>query len=113
MKNILSNKSLYSYLRHRFSGLGVTKTREFITKLGIKNKYINIGHLSQRCRTFLIEILNEHRADKISPQTVRAYNIKRLQKLRTRRGRRHKSSLPLRGQRTHTNARTRKRYKIS
>lgn len=35
-------------------------------------------------------------------------NIKRLMDLGTYRGMRHKKSLPTRGQRTHTNARTRK-----
>jgi small subunit ribosomal protein S13 len=37
-----------------------------------------------------------------------AMNIKRLIDLATYRGSRHKRSLPVRGQRTHTNARTRK-----
>ena len=37
-----------------------------------------------------------------------AMNIKRLQDLRSYRGLRHRAGLPVRGQRTHTNARTRK-----
>jgi len=37
-----------------------------------------------------------------------AMNIKRLMDLRAYRGLRHRSGLPVRGQRTHTNARTRK-----
>ena len=37
-----------------------------------------------------------------------AMNIKRLMDLGTYRGLRHRKSLPVRGQRTHTNARTRK-----
>ena len=37
-----------------------------------------------------------------------AMNIKRLIDLGTYRGKRHKMGLPVRGQRTHTNARTRK-----
>ena len=37
-----------------------------------------------------------------------AMNIKRLMDLQTYRGQRHRRSLPVRGQRTHTNARTRK-----
>lgn len=35
-------------------------------------------------------------------------NVKRLQEMKCYRGDRHKRSLPVRGQRTHTNARTRK-----
>ena len=37
-----------------------------------------------------------------------AMNIKRLMDLKTYRGLRHRNKLPVRGQRTHTNARTRK-----
>lgn len=37
-----------------------------------------------------------------------AMNVKRLMELGCYRGRRHRSGLPVRGQRTHTNARTRK-----
>ncbi|MEZ4750164.1 MAG: 30S ribosomal protein S13 [Bdellovibrionota bacterium] len=37
-----------------------------------------------------------------------SFNIKRLVELGTYRGLRHRKSLPVRGQRTHTNARTRK-----
>ncbi len=37
-----------------------------------------------------------------------AINIKRLTDLGTYRGMRHRKGLPVRGQRTHTNARTRK-----
>ncbi|MGB3753060.1 MAG: 30S ribosomal protein S13 [Parerythrobacter sp.] len=37
-----------------------------------------------------------------------AMNIKRLMDLRSYRGLRHRNGLPVRGQRTHTNARTRK-----
>ena len=37
-----------------------------------------------------------------------AINIKRLMDLGTYRGLRHRKQLPVRGQRTHTNARTRK-----
>lgn len=36
-------------------------------------------------------------------------NIKRLKDLKTNRGVRHRRGLPVRGQRTHTNAKTRKR----
>jgi len=37
-----------------------------------------------------------------------AMNVKRLMELGCYRGRRHRRGLPVRGQRTHTNARTRK-----
>jgi len=42
---------------------------------------------------------------------TRSRNIKRLVMIRSFRGGRHRSRLPVRGQRTRTNAKTRKRYK--
>ena len=41
-------------------------------------------------------------------RTEIAMNIKRLMDIGSYRGRRHRASLPVRGQRTHTNARTKK-----
>jgi len=42
-----------------------------------------------------------------------AVNIKRLQEINSYRGMRHKKSLPCRGQRTKTNARTRRGKKVA
>ena len=39
---------------------------------------------------------------------IESINIKRLMEINCTRGRRHRSGLPLRGQRTRTNARTRR-----
>jgi small subunit ribosomal protein S13 len=46
-------------------------------------------------------------------QRVIAANIKRLQEINSYRGLRHKSHLPTRGQRTRTNARTRRGKKVT
>jgi len=52
-------------------------------------------------------IENDHRVEG-DLRTEITYNIKRLMDINCYRGRRHKMGLPVRGQRTKTNARTRK-----
>ncbi|MDD4065933.1 MAG: 30S ribosomal protein S13, partial [Bacilli bacterium] len=58
----------------------------------------------------LTAIRNEMQHHKVEGDARRevAMNIKRLQDIGSYRGQRHKKSLPVRGQRTKTNARTRK-----
>jgi small subunit ribosomal protein S13 len=70
-------------------------------------------------RTRKIDTLSEEELDLIREELKKfviegdlrreiAYNIKRLQEIGSYRGMRHKKRLPVRGQRTKTNARTRK-----
>jgi len=70
-------------------------------------------------KTRKIETLSEEELDKIRDELKKylsegdlrrevAQNIKRLQEINSYRGTRHKKKLPVRGQRTKTNARTRK-----
>lgn len=71
-----------------------------------------------------IETLSEEQLDKIREELKNyqiewdlrrevAQNIKRLQEINCYRGTRHKKKLPVRGQRTKTNARTRKGKPVS
>ena len=70
-------------------------------------------------KTRKIDLLSEEELDKIREELKKciiewdlrreiSYNIKRLQEVGSYRGMRHKKRLPVRGQRTKTNARTRK-----
>lgn len=70
-------------------------------------------------KTRKIETLSEDELDKVREEVKNfliewdlrrfvALNIKRLQEINCYRGQRHKKRLPVRGQRTKTNARTRK-----
>jgi len=70
-------------------------------------------------KTRKIETLSEEELDKIRDELKKylsegdlrrevSQNIKRLQEINSYRGTRHKKKLPVRGQRTKTNARTRK-----
>ncbi|KEY90883.1 30S ribosomal protein S13 [Candidatus Photodesmus blepharus] len=87
-------------------GIGRTRSRAILAKVGI-NTAVKISELSE-------EQLNKLR-DSIAGHTVEgdlrrevSMNIKHLMDLGCYRGLRHRRSLPLRGQRTKTNARTRK-----
>lgn len=62
-----------------------------------------INHYMFGVVTFLLKRISETRAEWVRR---RNYNIQRLEETRGVRGFRHKLSLPVHGQRTHTNART-------
>jgi small subunit ribosomal protein S13 len=59
------------------------------------------------------EIINEKHLVEGELQRIVAGNIKRLKDINAYRGMRHKASLPSRGQRTKTNARTRRGRKLT
>jgi|SRR3989344_7424089 len=61
----------------------------------------------------LQEVINEHYMVEGELQRVVATNIKRLKDINSYRGVRHKNSLPTKGQRTRTNARTRRGKKTA
>ncbi|QQS19611.1 30S ribosomal protein S13 [Candidatus Saccharibacteria bacterium] len=59
------------------------------------------------------EFINEHLTVEGELQRIVSGNIKRLKDIGSYRGLRHKNSLPSRGQRTKTNARTRRGKKVT
>ena len=88
-------------------GIGNTKAKEIIEKAGIEGTR-RVNTLTDQEVIKLREIID---ADYIVEGDLRrevSMNIKRLMDLGCYRGLRHRRKLPVRGQRTHTNARTRK-----
>ena len=88
-------------------GIGAAKAKEICGKVGIE--------LARRVNTLsddeVIRIRETIDRDYTVEGDLRrevAMNIKRLMDLACYRGLRHRKGLPVRGQRTHTNARTRK-----
>jgi ribosomal protein S13 len=63
--------------------------------------------------TILNYILNNQLISKVKAQRSITMNIKMLINLNSYKGKRHKLNLPVRGQRTRTNARTQKRLNLS
>ncbi len=88
-------------------GLGPTRAREICTGAGIDaNKRTDA--LSEDDVKSLREFIDAHYKVEGDLRREVSMNIKRLMDLNTYRGQRHRKGLPVRGQRTHTNARTRK-----
>ena len=88
-------------------GIGNTKAKEICQKVGIMPER-RVNELSD---AEVIKIRETIDGDYIVEGDLRreiAMNIKRLLDLGVYRGLRHRRNLPVRGQRTHTNARTRK-----
>ena len=104
--NIPSGKVVEIALTY-IHGIGNTKAKEIIEKAGIEGTR-RVNTLTDQEVIKLREIID---ADYIVEGDLRrevSMNIKRLMDLGCYRGLRHRRKLPVRGQRTHTNARTRK-----
>jgi small subunit ribosomal protein S13 len=88
-------------------GIGVVAARDILLKAQIDvNK--RAQELSDAELAKIRTVIDEEYKVEGDLRRERSMNIKRLIELNAYRGIRHRSSLPLRGQRTHTNARTRK-----
>jgi small subunit ribosomal protein S13 len=88
-------------------GIGRTKAQEICGKIGIPAER-RVHQLTDDEVLRIRELIDrEYRVEGDLRREV-AMNIKRLMDLGCYRGLRHRKGLPVRGQRTHTNARTRK-----
>lgn len=88
-------------------GIGRTRSMEILTKLKIDvSKKVNDWDENE-VANIRKEIENEFKTEGALRSEMNA-NIKRLMDIGSYRGLRHRKGLPLRGQRTKTNARTRK-----
>lgn len=104
--NIPTNKRIVVALTYIF-GIGNTKAREICQKAGVSDES-RVNQLAEAEVGRLREIIDgEYRVEGDLRRDV-AMNIKRLMDLGCYRGLRHRRGLPVHGQRTHTNARTRK-----
>ncbi|MCX7603011.1 MAG: 30S ribosomal protein S13 [Bryobacteraceae bacterium] len=88
-------------------GIGRSRAQSILHRAGIDfNK--KIGELSEEEVTRLRQIIEEEGAVEGDLRKEVSMSIKRLIEMGSYRGLRHRRGLPVRGQRTHTNARTRK-----
>jgi small subunit ribosomal protein S13 len=104
--NLPTNKRVVIALQY-IHGIGATKAREIMEKVGLPDA----RRVSQLTDQEVLQIREMIDHDFIVEGDLRrevAMNIKRLMDLGCYRGLRHRRGLPVRGQRTHTNARTRK-----
>ena len=104
--NIPANKRVNISLRYIY-GVGPAKAQEICDKLAIPAER-RVNQLSDDEILRIREMVDrEYRVEGDLRREV-AMNIKRLMDLGCYRGLRHRRGLPVHGQRTHTNARTRK-----
>ncbi len=87
-------------------GIGLSRSREILKKAKV-NPDIRVKDLTDDQEQAIRNVLSDYTLEGDLRREV-ALNIKRLTEIGCYRGIRHRRSLPVRGQRTKTNARTRK-----
>ena len=104
--NLPTNKRVIVALTY-IHGIGPTTARKIADKLGI-DRARRVQDLSDAEVLQIRETIDADHQVEGDLRRDTAMNIKRLMDLACYRGLRHRKGLPVRGQRTHTNARTRK-----
>jgi small subunit ribosomal protein S13 len=88
-------------------GIGVSRSNSILVKAGISPN-VRVKDLSEEEASRIAKIIDSEGNVEGDLRKDIAMNIKRLMEVGSYRGMRHRRGLPVRGQRTHTNARTRK-----
>lgn len=88
-------------------GIGLTRAQEIVEKVGI-NPAIRASELTDDQITKITKLLETDYCVEGDLRRETTMSIRRLQSIVSYRGLRHRRGLPVRGQRTKTNARTRK-----
>ncbi len=104
--NIPTNKRVLIALQY-IHGIGPAKALEVCKKVDI-DLTRRVNELSDAEVISMREVIDSDIIVEGDLRREKAMNIKRLMDLGCYRGLRHRRGLPVRGQRTHTNARTRK-----
>ena len=104
--NIPTNKRVLIALQY-IHGIGPRKAEEIVTKVGIPSER-RVSQLTDQEVLQIREVIDRDYMVEGDLRRETAISIKRLMDLGCYRGLRHRRGLPVRGQRTHTNARTRK-----
>ena len=101
---IPNNKRAETALTYVF-GIGDTTAKAIMADTGLENK--RVRELTEEELTLLRAEVDKYKIEG-DLRRFNAMNIKRLKEIQCYRGRRHIMNLPCRGQRSKTNARTRK-----
>ena len=104
--NIPTNKRVVIALQY-IHGVGPAKARQIVDKVGIADAR-RVSELTDQEVIQIRETIDRDYQVEGDLRRETAVNIKRLMDLACYRDLRHRKGLPVRGQRTHTNARTRK-----
>jgi len=88
-------------------GIGLTTSKQILASTGV-DPDTRVKDLSEEETVKLREYIDKNLMIEGDLRRETSMNIKRLMEIGCYRGLRHRRGLPVRGQRTHTNARTRK-----
>ena len=88
-------------------GIGLTTSKKILAETGV-NPDVRVKDLSEEDLGKLRDYIQENLTVEGDLHREVSQNVKRLMEIGCSRGLRHRKGLPVRGQRTHTNARTRK-----
>jgi small subunit ribosomal protein S13 len=88
-------------------GIGLARSNKILAQAAIEPS-VRVKDLSEEEVSRIARILDGEGGVEGDLRKETAMNIKRLMEIGSYRGGRHRRNLPVRGQRTHTNARTRK-----
>ena len=104
--NIPSGKRVQVALTYIF-GIGITRAKKICEEAKL-NPSKRVNSLTEQELTTIRDLIDKSYVVEGDLRRDNAVNLKRLVDLGCYRGLRHRKGLPVRGQRTHTNARTRK-----
>lgn len=93
-------------------GIGLSRAKEILAQTGV-NPDTRVRDLADEDVTALRMFIETNYQVEGDLRRLEAMNIKRLVDIGTYRGRRHRLGLPVRGQRTRTNARTRRGRRVT
>ncbi len=108
---IPNEKQILYALRYVY-GIGMKSSGDILKKANVEVT-VRVKDLSDQEISRIQEVINEKYIVEGDLQRVVTSNIKRLKEIKAYRGSRHSSNLPSRGQRTKTNARTRRGKKLT
>ena len=109
--SIPENKQIQISLTYVY-GIGPKTSIDILSKAGVKPE-ARVKDLTEAELTKIREIVDGQYIVEGDLHRVVSNNIKRLKDIGSYRGSRHKSNLPSRGQRTRTNARTKRGKKVA
>ena len=104
--NIPTNKRVEIALTY-IHGIGLSSSQKICNNIGISNDK-RVNNLTEDELSKIRDIIDKDFLVEGDLRRKRSLDIKRYLDLGCLRGLRHRKGLPVRGQRTHTNARTRK-----
>lgn len=93
-------------------GIGPKTAKDILKKAGVENEE-RVKKLTDSEISKIQDVINENFVVEGDLQRLVSGNIKRLKEIKSYRGARHSANLPVRGQRTKTNARTKRGKKMT